>query len=180
MVIKLKFPVKKEAIKKLKAGDIVSLSGIIYTARDAAHKYLFEKKPKEFIKRLADTAIYHCGPIVKKKGRKYSVIAAGPTTSIREEPYMSKIIKDYKIKAVIGKGGMGEETRKACKKHGCVYLSAVGGAAALLAKSIKEIRNVYKLEFGIPEAIWEIEVKDFPAVVTIDSNGKVLRWVEKK
>ena len=172
---KFNFPITKEEIKKLKTGDIVSLSGVIFTARDAAHKYLFEKKPKEFIKRLSNTAIYHCGPIVKKNGGKYSIIAAGPTTSIREEPYMAKIIKDYKIKAIIGKGGMGERTVAACKKYNCIYLSAVGGAAALLAKSLKEIRNVYKLEFGIPEAIWEIKVKDFPAIVTIDCNGKVLK-----
>ena len=174
MVITLSFPVNKEEIKKLKVGDIVSLSGIIYTARDAVHKYFFEKEPKEFIKKLANTAIYHCGPIVKKKGKKYSIIAAGPTTSIREEPYMPKIINDYKIRAIIGKGGMGKKTLDACKKHGCVYLSAVGGAAALLAKSVKRVRNVYKLEFGIPEAIWELEVKDFPAIVTMDSKGRSL------
>jgi len=171
---KLTFPITTEEIKRLKVGDIVSLSGIIYTARDAAHKYLFEKKPKEFVKRLKDTAIYHCGPILKIKGKKYSIIAAGPTTSIREEPYMWKIIKDYKIKAVIGKGGMGKKTQKACKRYGCVYLSAVGGAAVVLAKAIKKIRNVYKLEFGIPEAIWELEVKDFPAIVTIDNKGRSL------
>jgi fumarate hydratase class I len=174
MVVKLSFPIKKDETKKLKAGDIVSLSGIIYTARDAAHKFLFEKRPKVFKNKLADTAIYHCGPIVRKKGKKYSIVAAGPTTSIREEPYMADIIKNFKIRAMIGKGGMGKKTIEACKKHKCVYLSAVGGAAAVLAKSIKEVRNVYKLEFGVPEAIWELEVKDFPAIVTMDSKGKSL------
>jgi fumarate hydratase class I len=175
MVTKLNFPINEEEIKKLKAGDIVSLSGIIYTARDAAHKYLFEKNPKEFANKLANSAIYHCGPIVKISGRKYSIVAAGPTTSIREEPYEWKIIRDYKVRAVIGKGGMGRKTKEACRKYGCVYLSAVGGAAAILAKSVKEVRNVYKLEFGIPEAIWELKVKDFPAIVAIDSKGRSLQ-----
>ena len=174
MTIKLRFPIEKEEIIKLKAGDIVSLSGIIFTARDAAHKFLFEKKPKAFKNKLIGSAIYHCGPIVRKKGKKYSIVAAGPTTSIREEPYMADIIKQYKIRAMIGKGGMGKKTLEACKKHKCVYLSAVGGAAAVLAKSIKEVRNVYKLEFGVPEAIWELEVNDFPAIVTMDSKGRSL------
>jgi fumarate hydratase class I len=174
MTKKIKFPINKETIKKLKAGDIVSLSGIIYTARDAAHKFLFEKKPKAFKNKLANTAIYHCGPIVRKKGKKYSIVAAGPTTSIREEPYMADIMKNFKIRVMIGKGGMGKKTSDACKKYGCVYLSAVGGAAAVLAKSIKEVRNVYKLGFGVPEAIWELEVKDFPAIVTMDSKGRSL------
>ncbi|MBW2983552.1 FumA C-terminus/TtdB family hydratase beta subunit [Candidatus Woesearchaeota archaeon] len=174
MAVKLTFPIEKEEIRKLKVGDIVSLSGIIYTARDAAHKYFFEKKPKEFVNKLADSAIYHCGPIVKKKGKKYSIVSAGPTTSIREEPYEWKIIRAYKVRAIIGKGGMGMKTQEACKKYGCIYLSAVGGAAALLAKTIKNVMNVYKLEFGMPEAIWELDVKDFPAIVTMDSKGRSL------
>lgn len=174
MVKKITFPIKKEDIKKLNVGESVSLSGIIFTARDVAHKFLFEKNPKEFVNKLANSAIFHCGPIVKKEGKKFSIVAAGPTTSIREEPYMGKIIKDYKIRAVIGKGGMGKKTMAACKKHGCVYLSAVGGAAVVLARAIKEVRNVYKLEFGIPEAIWEIKVKDFPAIVTMDAKGRSL------
>ena len=103
------------------------------------------------------------------------LIAAGPTTSIREEPYQWKIIKDYGVKAIIGKGGMGEKTKQACKKYGCLYLHAVGGAGSLIAKNVKKINNVYKLkEFGMPEAIWEIEVMDLKTIVTIDAKGNSL------
>ena len=171
-MIKLNFPVDEKQLRKLKIGDFVFLNGIIYIARDAAHKYLIEKNPAEFKNKLKNNVIYHCGPIVRKKGNNYEIISAGPTTSIREEPYEWKIIKNYKIRAVMGKGGMGDKTIKACKDYGCVYLSAVGGAAAVLAGSIVKVINVYKLkEFGVPEAIWEIEVKNFPAIVTIDTKG---------
>ncbi len=145
-------------VKKLKKGDQVLFSGEIVTARDMAHKWLFEKKPK-----LSLIGIFHCGPIVKGK----EVIAAGPTTSIREEPYMADIIKRYKLKVIIGKGGMGEKTQKACKKYGCVYLSAIGGCAQLIADCVK-VKGVSKLEFGPTEAMWKLEVKDLPAVVLID------------
>ena len=155
-MIQLNFPLKnEEAIKKLKIGDIVRINGTIFTARDEAHKFLL-KTNKKFQNLLKNSAIYHCGPIVKGKNGRYGVIAAGPTTSIREEPYEAAIIKNYGIKAIIGKGGMGEDTLMSCKKFSCVYLSIVGGIAALITKSIKKVRNVYMLkEFGVPEAIWE-------------------------
>jgi len=171
-MIKLKTPLKEEDVRKLKIGDKVELNGTIFTARDMAHKYFIEN-PSEFKEKLKNSVIYHCGPIAKKK-KEWKIIAAGPTTSIREEPYEAYIIKNYRIKAVIGKGGMGKKTLGALKKYGCVYLSVVGGAAALLANSIKKVKNVYKLEFGVPEAIWELEVKNFPAIVTMDAKGNSL------
>lgn len=172
-MIKFEVPLKEEEIRKLKVGDSVELSGIVFTARDMAHKYLFEEMPEKFKKLLSNGVIYHCGPIVEKENG-WKIIAAGPTTSIREEIYMADIIKEYGIKAIIGKGGMSENTLEACKKHGCVYLSAVGGAAVLLAKYIKRVRNVYKLEFGLPEAIWELEIENFPLIVAMDANGNSL------
>ncbi|MGZ3699346.1 MAG: fumarate hydratase C-terminal domain-containing protein, partial [Bdellovibrionota bacterium] len=114
-------------------------------------------------------------PVVMKKKGTWLVTAAGPTTSSREEPYQAGIIEKLGIRAVIGKGGMGEKTRLACQKFGCVYLHAVGGAAQVLAESIKEVENVYGLEqFGSPEAIWQLRVENFPVVVTIDAHGNSL------
>ena len=174
-MIKLNIPLKKEDVVGLKVGDRVLLSGIIFTARDMAHKFLFEEVNEEFKDKLKDGVVYHCGPIVRKKEDGWEVVAAGPTTSAREEPYEGKIISEYSLKAVIGKGGMGSGTLKALSENGCVYLHAVGGAAVLIADSIVKVRNVYKLEeFGIPEAIWELEVKDFPAIVTMDAHGNSL------
>ena len=163
-MIKLKTPLTEEEVRKLKVNDKVILSGIIFTARDRAHKYLLEDKSMK--KKFENAVIYHCGPVIKNR----KVISAGPTSSIRLEKYTHEIIRQYKIKAIIGKGGMGRNTREACKKYGCVYLSAVGGAAAYIAKSIKKIIKGYKLEFEA-EAIWELEVENFPVIVTIDSNG---------
>ncbi|MBL7054395.1 fumarate hydratase C-terminal domain-containing protein [Candidatus Woesearchaeota archaeon] len=173
-MIELKTPIGKEKIKKLKAGDQVSITGEMFTARDMAHKFLFENDSEKFKNLLKNKIIYHCGPIVKKENNSYEVIAAGPTTSAREEPYEAGIIKDYKIKAIIGKGGMGEKTLEACKNYNCVYLHAVGGAAALLAERITKVINIYKKEFGMPEAIWHLKVEKFPALVTMDANGNSL------
>jgi fumarate hydratase class I len=160
-------------IRKLKIGDKVAISGVIATGRDEVHKLIFKKHDKKVAAVLKDSFIYHCGPIVKKIKGKYEMISCGPTTSIREEPYQAGIIKRYSIKGIIGKGGMGEDTLSALKECGAVYLQAPGGAAALLAKSIVEVLDVYFLDdFGIPEAMWVVRVKDFPAVVTMDSRGK--------
>ena len=172
-MIKLNIPLKEEEIRKLKIGDNVLLDGVIFTARDMAHKFFVENKDNEFKKLLDNGVIYHCGPIARKNN-EWKIVAAGPTTSIREEPYMAEIIKEYGIKAIIGKGGMAKKTLDACKKYGCVYLAAIGGAAILLAKNIKRVVNVYHLEFGLPEAIWELEVEDFPAIVAMDANGNSL------
>lgn len=172
-MIRIEAPFTEDKIRKLKVGDMVEISGVVFTGRDAVHKWLHDgnEPPVSF----KDGIIYHCGPVVIKKKNKWTVTAAGPTTSIREEPYQAGIIERFGVRAVIGKGGMGEKTRLACQKFGCVYLHAVGGAAQVLAESIKEVENVYGLEqFGSPEAIWQLRVENFPVVVTIDSHGNSL------
>lgn len=172
-MIQLQAPFTEDKIRKLRVGDMIEITGILFTGRDAVHKWLHEgnEPPVSF----KDGIIYHCGPVTLKKGGKWVVTAAGPTTSIREEPYQAGIIERLGVRAVIGKGGMGEKTRLACQKHGCVYLHAVGGAAQVLAEAIEEVENVYGLEqFGSPEAIWQLRVKAFPVVVTIDAHGNSL------
>jgi fumarate hydratase class I len=175
-MIKLSFPFTEEKIRALKVGDEVLISGIVHTGRDAVHRYLHEGGKLPDGVSFKDGIMYHCGPVMMKQDDgSYKCTAAGPTTSIREEPYQAQIIRDFGIRSVIGKGGMGDRTLAACKEFGCVYLHAVGGAAQVLAECIKKVRNVYFLEkFGSPEAIWELEVMDFPAVVTIDAHGNSL------
>lgn len=172
-MIRLEAPFTEEKIRNLKVGDMVEISGVVLTGRDAVHKWLHEgNEPPVSLK---DAIIYHCGPVVMKKKGKWVVTAAGPTTSTREEPYQAGIIEKHGLRGVIGKGGMGEKTRQACQKFGCVYFHAVGGAAQVLAESIQEVETVYGLEkFGSPEAIWQLRVRDFPVVVTIDAHGNSL------
>ena len=170
---KLSYPFTAEQITPLRAGQFVLLSGTLYTARDRMHKYLFEggKSPVD----LKDAALYHCGPVVIRKDNNWVVRAAGPTTSIREEPYLPRIIKDHGVRVVIGKGSMGKVTEQACVAGGCVYLHAVGGAAQVLADRVSAVKEVYfSSEFGPAEAMWVLEVKDFPAIVAIDSRGRSL------
>jgi len=172
----LKTPIAEETIRALKVGDAVSISGIVFTGRDAVHKYLHEGGQLPSGVNLKDGILYHCGPVVVKDERgEWKCVGAGPTTSIREEPYQWQVIRDFGLRGVIGKGGMGEKTLAACKEYGCAYLHGIGGAAQVLAQCIKKVRNVYMMEqFGAPEAIWEFEVENFPAVVTMDSNGNSL------
>ena len=173
---KLSFPFSEEKIRALKVGDEVLISGVVFTGRDAVHKYLHEGGALPPGVTLRDGIIYHCGPVMlKQEDGTYKCTAAGPTTSTREEPYQAQIIRDHGVRGVIGKGGMGAKTQAACKEYGCVYLHGVGGAAQVLAECVKQVRNVYFLEqFGSPEAIWELDVADFPAVVTIDAHGNSL------
>jgi len=173
---KLSFPFTEDKVRALKVGDKVLISGIIFTGRDAVHKYLHDGGTLPPEVKLRDGILYHCGPVVMKDEQgNWKATAAGPTTSIREEPYQAGIIRDFGIRGVIGKGGMGDKTLAACRDHGCVYLHAVGGAAQVLAECIKKVRNVYMMDkFGAPEAIWEFEVEDFPVVVTIDAHGNSL------
>jgi tartrate/fumarate subfamily iron-sulfur-dependent hydro-lyase beta chain len=175
-MIQLTHPFSEETIRSLKTGDAVEISGILFTGRDAVHKYLFQGGPLPGGVDLANGIIYHCGPVViKDEAGNWKVVAAGPTTSIREEPYQAQLIRDYKLRGIIGKGGMGAKTLQACQEHGCVYLHAIGGAAQVLAECVTRVRQVYLLEkFGSPEAIWELEVERFPAVVTMDSHGRSL------
>ncbi len=171
----IRLPVSEETIRELRIGDELKLTGTIVTARDMAHKYLVECDAEEMRPFLKDGMVYHCGPIVKKQADGWSFVAAGPTTSKREEPYEAKVMQKYGVRGVIGKGGMGKTTLEACKRIGAVYLHAIGGLAVLLAQSVKRVSGVYKLdEFGAPEAMWIIEVEDFPVVVTMDSTGQSL------
>jgi fumarate hydratase class I len=188
MLHKLTIPISEEAVTALRMGDQVHLSGIVVTARDAAHKLMIE----EFIRTpqvdeltdlyarlkelLAGGVIYHCGPVVSQDDQGcWHFVAAGPTTSIREEPYEADVIQHFGMRGVIGKGGMGPKTLQACQDHKAVYLHAIGGAASLIAHSVKEVVDVYqKDELGVPEAFWVIRVEDFPAVVTMDSHGNSL------
>jgi fumarate hydratase class I len=176
MIIPLTAPFAEAKIRALKVGDEVEITGTLFTGRDAVHKYLHDGGVLPPEVHLRDGILYHCGPVVLQDEQgAYRVVAAGPTTSIREEPYQGEIIRQYGIRGVIGKGGMGDRTLAACREHGCVYFHAVGGAAQVLAECIQRVRNVYLLEkFGSPEAIWELEVSRFPAVVTMDAHGRSL------
>lgn len=182
---RLTIPIPDEDIRALQVGDTVYLNGVIVTGRDAAHKFMVEnfiRQPVaaeqqafyDELKNLLDgSVIYHCGPVVKQhEDSTWSFVAAGPTTSIREEVYQPEMIQHFNLKGVIGKGGMGPNTLKACQQQPAVYLHAIGGAASLIAQSVKEVITVHKMEFGVPEAMWVIRVEDFPAVVTMDSHGQ--------
>jgi len=179
MTHNLSSPTSEEAVRKLKVGDQILISGVVFTGRDAVHKYLHEGGTLPDGVNLDGGILYHCGPVVLKDDRgEWQVTAAGPTTSIREEPYQGDIMKQFGIRGVIGKGGMADKTLSACQEHGAVYLHAIGGAAQVLAECITKVRDVHMLEeFGSPEAIWEFEVDDFPAVVTMDSHGGSLHKV---
>lgn len=171
-VVTLQAPITEEQIRKLRVGDVVRINGMIYTGRDAIHKYLMDHDaPVD----LNGQIIYHCGPVMlKDENGNWEVKAAGPTTSIREEPYQGDIMKKFGVRAVMGKGGMGKKTLQALKEHGGVYLNAIGGAAQYYAECIESVEGVDLLEFGIPEAMWHLRVKDFTAVVTMDSHGNSL------
>ena len=182
---RLTVPIPDEAIRALHVGDTVFLNGVIVTGRDAAHKFMIEhfirQAPApdevtlyETLKQLLDGGvIYHCGPVVKQHDDgSWSFVAAGPTTSIREEVYEPDVISHFNLRGVIGKGGMGRNTLKACHEQPAAYFHAIGGAASLIAQSVKEVIAVHKLDFGVPEAMWVIRVEDFPVVVTMDSHGE--------
>ena len=172
----LKLPVSEEEIRKLKVGDFVELTGRMITGRDAAHKWLMEGVRDEVMPFMKDTVIYHCGPVIaENEDGTYDFVAAGPTTSIREEPYQADVIGRYGLRGVIGKGGMAGKTLAGLKEYGAVYLHAIGGAAQVLARAIPRVERVFMLdEFGVPEALWVIEVEKFPVVVSMDSHGNSL------
>ncbi|MFN0121298.1 MAG: FumA C-terminus/TtdB family hydratase beta subunit [Blastocatellia bacterium] len=166
----LRAPLTEQQVRELKVGDIVLISGEMFTGRDAVHAHLMKNDPPFD---LNGSVLYHCGPVVLKNGH-YQIKAAGPTTSIREEPYQGDIIKRYGVRAVIGKGGMGAKTLAAMQDFGAVYLNGIGGAAQYYAECINEVLDVKLLEFGIPEAMWRLRVTDFPAIVTMDAHGNSL------
>jgi fumarate hydratase class I len=172
-MIQLRLPVSEDEIRRLHVGDQVEISGVMVTARDAAHHYLTHQDATEVREFLRAGMIYHCGPVVAREGEEWRFVAAGPTTSIREEIFEADVIARYGVRGIIGKGGMGEKTLAACREHGCVYFDAIGGLAVLLAQSVKRVLNVFKLEeFGTPEAMWVIEVERFPVIVTMDTHGQ--------
>ncbi|OGN74441.1 MAG: fumarate hydrolyase [Chloroflexi bacterium GWB2_49_20] len=188
----INIPISDETIRSLKVGDPVTLNGIMLTGRDTVHKWMIDT----FIRKtrppqgddlqvygaikplLKDSLIYHCGPVVSGLDTKqYKFVAAGPTTSIREEPYQAEVMKHFNLKGVIGKGGMGPKTLQGCRDAPAVYFHAIGGAASYIAQSVTRVLEVYKLEFGVPEAMWVIEVIDLPVVVTMDAHGQSLHAV---
>ncbi|MGH9253712.1 MAG: FumA C-terminus/TtdB family hydratase beta subunit [Vicinamibacterales bacterium] len=176
--IALHTPLTEEQVRALRVGDVVLVSGRVYTGRDAVHAHLMKHEPPV---QLGGSVLYHCGPVVAKQGDHWKITAAGPTTSIREEPYQADIIRRYGVRAVIGKGGMGAKTLGALKEAGAVYLNAIGGAAQFYARSIDRVDGVSLMEFGTPEAMWHLHVTDFPAIVTMDAHGHSLhRDVEQE
>lgn len=170
-MVKLKYPFCEDEVRALKAGEVVSINGKIWTGRDRFHKHFADggQLPVDF----RDGALFHCGPVVvKNPDNSWRVVAGGPTTSVRENPYEPAFIEKTGVRLIIGKGGMNAQVLDACKKHGAVYLQAVGGAAAVTAQAIQRVDNVYFLdEFGAAEACWEFTVKDFRCVVGMDSHG---------
>ena len=191
----INIPIHDDVIRELKVGDSVLLTGVMVTGRDTVHKWLIETFIKKTVAPQGDDLqvyealkpilnggiIYHCGPVVSGLDTKqYKFVAAGPTTSIREEPYQADVMKHFNIKGVIGKGGMGAKTLKGCQEVPGVYFHAIGGAATYIAQSVTRVLGVHKLDFGVPEAIWVIEVKDLPVVVTMDAHGQSLHEVVEK
>jgi len=181
---KLKTPISEADIRKLRVNDVIYISGTIFTARDQAHRRALElqKEGKKPPIDMTGLAVFHCGPIVKKEGDKWIVVAAGPTTSTRMDLFEDEFIKNFKVKVVIGKGGMGKKTTEAMKQYGAVYGAFTGGAAVLAAKAVKNVKSVEWFDLGMPEAMWILEVEDFgPLIVAIDAHGNNLfEDVQKK
>jgi len=174
----LRAPLTEAQVRMLKVGDVVLISGEVFTGRDAVHAYLMKNPPPVD---LHGAVLYHCGPVMLKVDDEWTVKAAGPTTSIREEPYQAHVIREYGVRAVIGKGGMGKKTLAALEECGAVYLNGIGGAAQYYARSIEKVLGVNLLEFGLPEAMWQLRVKNFVAIVTMDAHGNSLHAdVEKE
>lgn len=176
-VYKFKTPISEQEIRKLRVNDVLYVSGTMFTARDQAHKRALEyfKQGKPLPLSLEGLAVFHCGPIVKKKEDTWTIVAAGPTTSTRMEIFEDEFIKNFKVRVIIGKGGMGKRTTEAMAKYGAVYGAFTGGAAILAAKAIKSVRSVEWLDLGMPEAMWILDVEEFgPLAIAIDSHGNNL------
>ena len=174
---KLTTPLSGDDVRSLNVGDLVLLDGLLVTGRDRVHKFLFNEKPDRSVVpfELEGAVLYHCGPIIRKEESEYRLIAGGPTTSQRVEMYEWWVIKEYGLRGVMGKGGMGEKTLKTLKEEGCAYFHTISGAAVYLADRIKRVVDGWKIEeFGAPEAMWLLEVSNFPAIVTMDAHGNSL------
>lgn len=167
----LRTPLTEEQVRALKVGDVVLINGEMYTGRDSVHSYLMKHEPPAD---LRGAVLYHCGPVMLKQGDGWITKAAGPTTSIREEPYQGEVIRRYGLRGVIGKGGMGAKTLAAMQECGAVYLHAIGGAAQFYANAVEKVLGVELLDFGIPEAMWRLDVRNFLTIVTMDSHGNSL------
>lgn len=169
----IEYPYTAAKVGDLKLGERVMLNGRVFTGRDALHKHLFEGGACPV--RLRDGALYHCGPVTLHHDGSWKVVAAGPTTSARMDIYTPWLIEHHRVRMIVGKGGMSKAVANACAEHGCVYLQTIGGAASLLASCIQEVKGVHFLrEFGSADALWEFEIRDFPAVVAIDARGRSL------
>ena len=176
-VYRLSTPISEETIRKLQVNDTVYLSGTIVTARDAAHRRAlrFHKQGKQLPVKLDGLAVFHCGPLMKEDADGWRVVAAGPTTSSRMEPFEDEFIKNFRVRVVVGKGGMGKKTVDAMKRYGAVYGAFTGGAAVLAAKAVKQVKGVEWSDLGMPEAMWILKVEDFgPLTVAIDTHGNNL------
>ena len=174
---KLRTPISEEEVRKLKVGDVLYVSGTMVTARDAAHRRALElaKKGEKLPVNLEGCVLYHCGPIAVKRDGEWEIVAAGPTTSTRMEMFEADFIRAFKVRVIVGKGGMGPRTTEACREFGAVYAAFTGGAGALAAKAIKRVVGVEWLDLGMPEAMWIFEVEDFgPLIVAIDTHGNNL------
>lgn len=173
----LDMPADEDDIRHLTIGDVVHITGELITGRDEAHMRALEYKEqgKELPVNFSGSALFHCGPIMQKRGDEWHLVAAGPTTSSRMNTLEPEFIESFGVRAVIGKGGMSQPTLKAMKKHGCVYLAATGGAALLAARGIASVKGVHWLDLGMPEALWVLEARGFgPLIVAMDSHGNSL------
>jgi len=167
-------PISEEEVRKLRVNDTLYITGTVVTARDAAHRRAleFHKEGKRLPIDLEGLALFHCGPIVKQEGKKWRVVAAGPTTSSRMDMFEDKFIKNFRVRVVIGKGGMSKKTTDAMKRYGAIYGALTGGAAVLAAKAVKQVKSVEWSDLGMPEALWILEVENFgPLTVAIDAHG---------
>jgi fumarate hydratase subunit beta len=176
-VYKLKTPISEEEIRRLKVNDVLYVTGTIVTARDQAHRRALEyfKEGKTLPINLEGLAVFHCGPVMSKEGDKWIAVAAGPTTSTRMDLFEDEFIRNFKVRVVIGKGGMGKKTTDAMARYGAVYGAFTGGAAVLAARAIKNVRSVEWYDLGMPEAMWIFEAQEFgPLAVAIDSHGSNL------
>lgn len=175
--MRIKTPLSEEVVRSLKVGDVVHLDGVVYTGRDEVHMRALDMcdKGEKLPVDLNGAAIYHCGPIMRKKDDSWVLVAAGPTTSARMNSLEPRFIEGFGIRAVIGKGGMSQPTIDAMSKFGCVYLAITGGAAVLAAMGVTKVLGVEWLDLGMPEALWILEAENLgPLIVGIDAHGDSL------
>jgi fumarate hydratase subunit beta len=183
--IQLTLPISESTVRDLKLRDVVHLTGTIYTARDEAHKHALDAAAagKPLPVDFTDSAVFHCGPIMRKlDDGTWELVAAGPTTSSRMNSLEPEFIERFCVRVIIGKGGMSHPTVSAMQKFGCVYLALTGGAAILAAKGISKVHGVHWYDLGMPEALWILEGSGFgPLIVAIDAHGNsIYEQVDQK